>query len=978
MKNLTHPLRSIYPFALSVLALQDDTPSKADLAKAAEKAVRDLINIEELRTTKNFEETEEELIAELTTILEKNNATQVSNTISISAEELPEWLPDRKKKMNPEQWRWWNRYDEYLRANTSLSDIFLQRMTESTDEILGYCGDPFSKEPWDRRGLVFGQVQAGKTSNYVGLINKAIDTGYSVIIVLTGLTENLRDQGQKRIDEGVTGWTAEWLQDLREIKRTTVGVGKQNPHAFPSDRMTTRISDFVSRSAKQLNLPQPEKRRPAVFVIKKNKYIMDNLYDYMEQSWAEDVEGGHGVKSIPGCPLLLIDDEADHGSIDTGKDAVASVTEGRLEPNIDHDPTAINKAIRRFLKLFQKSSYVAYTATPEATLQIPHTNHTDEDGDDLFPRDFIVDIPTPSNHFGPERLFGSVANQDNRLPLLTDIPEQDLSWIPPKHKKDHVPTWEDEQHIPGSLRDALRSFVVSSIIRRIRKLSGNTSMLVHVTHFTNVQDQVRKQLEWFRSQMLINLRNNPDEEIGKYEKIWKTYQETTKDIRENWGRQGSLFRNDSHSWDEVDRYDLVEIIEGIEFKTINGTSSDNIPEDPTNKSQPKMFVVVGGQKLARGLTLPGLTISYFQRTTTMYDTLMQMGRWFGYREGYVDLCRLYASEQMHTNFWAIGAATEDLRSQFRDMKYANKTPKDYGLHIQCHKGLQITSAMKMRHSHEKNIGYSNAILRTMRYYRSKDAISKNLDNLAKLITKCGKPNSKVEKHQVWVNKTPNDVIDFLQSYNQPVGVFQRGDSTNKNYSDADLAWQYIGKELKKDKPGLTDWTIVLINPKRSETQSKTRLFNWRKKGYPAVPLTETTLSLRSGSLPEKNWDDEHFNASSLDSGEQMVKTHYELNLLTPQQKEAALASTLAEWERKLMKDKKPEKPSYAKQRAQRDSKRGVLWIWLIQNPEGENLKPLVGYLLDFPYSSGPPSHISVIVNPVQYEHEYEQLQWDFN
>ena len=122
-----------------------------------------------------------------------------------------------------------------------------------------------------------------------------------------------------------------------------------------------------------------------VFVIKKNKSILNNLIRWLKSNNAD-------TRGVISKSLLLSDDEADNASVNTN------------DP--EKDPTAINKAIRELLKLFRQSSYLGITATPYANIFINPDNEDEMRGDDLFPRDFIYALSPPTNYIGAEDIFG--------------------------------------------------------------------------------------------------------------------------------------------------------------------------------------------------------------------------------------------------------------------------------------------------------------------------------------------------------------------------------------------------------------------------------------------------------------------------------------------------------------------------------------------------------------------------------------------
>ena len=396
------------------------------------------------------------------------------------------WLPERKGQLD---WKYWERYEELLKQGPMNVDV-RERLAYSTDRVLGLLGDPRRVGTWDRRGLVVGLVQSGKTSNYIGLVNKAVDAGYKVIVVLTGFTESLRVQTQIRLEEGFLGYSLAPRKHLSDTL-TGVGVGLIAPGKRP-DSVTTRANDFKKGIKRNLGIHVGGKE--ILFVIKKNVGVLENLLSWIESFGNATDE--HGRRYVKDVPLLVIDDESDVGSVDTKSGNMIDD-----DPDPDHSPTRTNEQIRRLLSLFDQSSYVGYTATPFANVLIHDGARTEALGEDLFPRSFIISLPTPSDHVGPSMVFGREVEggvDEKGLPIARHVPDAESegaegedAWVPPVHKKTWQPLWESRNEVPPSLRKAMLSFVLVCAARRLRRTGPkHNSMLVHVTRFVDVQEKV--------------------------------------------------------------------------------------------------------------------------------------------------------------------------------------------------------------------------------------------------------------------------------------------------------------------------------------------------------------------------------------------------------------------------------------------------------------------------------------------------------
>jgi hypothetical protein len=678
------------------------------------------------------------------------------------------WLSATKKK----DWRYWARYRDLL--GTKMSEIAVDGVDESTDRIIGLLEDPLRPDTWDRRGLVVGHVQSGKTANYTGLICKAADAGYKIIIILAGMHNNLRSQTQIRLEEGFLGYETSAAGDVVQY----IGVGKNGRDSDIKPNCATNRTDrgdFNTRVARHLAIT-PE-QRPWLFVVKKNKTVLERLLKWI-QGHVADASDATGRKYVSNLPLLLIDDEADHASVDTGEQLIGS--DGK--PDEDHEPKAINSRIRKILHSFAKKAYVGYTATPFANIFIHRSNETPAEGPDLFPKSFIINLAAPSNYVGPTRVFGlrTAEGRSPSLPLARvfgDHTGEDGTggWMPLKHPKDHVPRCEDPFGIPVSLQAAILSFMLACTVRQIRGQGRkHSSMLVHVTRFTQVQEEVFRQVDDFVRKVQSRLKREVDHEsvTAALHTLWLDDFETTHAaIRPHLTDAEDL--PDMPTWDEV-RAQLVEVIADIDVRTINGKAKDALDYEEQADRGLKV-IAIGGDKLARGLTLEGLCTSYFVRTTKMYDTLMQMGRWFGYRPGYLDLCRLYTTEELVEWFGHIADASEELRQEFDAMADSGATPRDYGLRVQSHPVLLVTSPLKMRSAKTLQLSFSGDSVETVSMHQDRKILQRNLETTNRLLASCGsefvkdpvrdRNNSQDRwKGYVWNGVGSEHVAEFFEGY----------------------------------------------------------------------------------------------------------------------------------------------------------------------------------------------------------------------
>jgi hypothetical protein len=718
-----------------------------------------------------------------------------------------DWLDASRKT----DWRYWHRLQRYMER--SLSVDVVDALDKSTDGILGLLEDPRREGSWDRRGLVVGHVQSGKTSSYSALICKAADAGYKIIIVLAGMHNNLRSQTQIRLEEAFLGYETSPNRDPGK----PLGVFEEDsdPKIHPHCA-TTRANngDFNTAVAKHFAISPEEK--PWLFVIKKNPKVMGRLLKWIQGHHVADAtDTATGRRIVTKLPLLVIDDEADNASVDTGEQAFNA--EG--VPDDDHQPTAINRLIRRILHSFAKSAYVGYTATPFANIFIHRRNETKEEGPDLFPKSFIKNLAAPSNYVGPARVFGlrSVNGRIGGLPLTRDISDhvnRDVpgGWMPPKHNKTHVPVYMGNESVPPSLKEAVCSFVLACAARTCRgQGKAHSSMLVHVTRFTDVQVEVHRQIEELVRRMKQRITRRIDHEalLDELRSLWqRDFIPTSEALALVLPEQGG--QPMMPSWASVLEV-LPVVLADIDVRIINGSASDTL-DYVEHQSTGLKVIAIGGDKLARGLTLEGLCTSYFVRTTKMYDTLMQMGRWFGYRPGYLDLCRLYTTTDLVEWFGHIADASEELREEFDAMVATGATPRDYGLKVESHPVLLVTSPMKMRSAQTLSLTYSGTFVQTIVFRNDALSLRQNLDAADQLIGSIGTPAEmplvrnraagkpdRWDNSILWRNVSATAVIEFLSGYVTPRGSPR---------AHSGVLSEFITKMNSKGE--LLSWTVALV------------------------------------------------------------------------------------------------------------------------------------------------------------------------
>ncbi|MBF0887825.1 MULTISPECIES: Z1 domain-containing protein [Gluconobacter] len=574
--------------------------------------------------------------------------------IDVDAAHDEEWIHKREIETT-----YADAYGGYLRSQGWKPNIVNTLLNGDGSKILGLLQDPTSEGAWSRRGLVIGHVQSGKTANYMGVIAKAADAGYKFIIVIAGIHNNLRKQTQQRVDEGFVGRKSD------PADRVSIGVGLDKNYPNPVT-LTNILSDFNKQTADKSGAQLNDFKKPVIIVIKKNVKTLEALYIWLRELNAE------GRDRIGDVPMLVIDDEADNASINTNK------------PNIN--PTATNAWIRKILRLFTKNCYVGYTATPFANIFIDPDAFDEKAYEELFPKDFIYSLDAPTTYFGPKKVLLNDESSSAILRQITDCEE----YLPLTHKNGS-PVAE----LPPSLYRALDQFIVARAIRNLRgQERKHCSMLVNVSRFVSVQKEVRSFISLRLDRMREAVKANymmPEAASSKNEHMARLHAAFDAEFAAN------EFGGRNYTWDEV-KAALWGVFENTRTYVVNSKSDEVLDFAKYEKDGIGLTAIaIGGLSLSRGLTIEGLTISYMYRNTKMYDTLMQMGRWFGYRPGYEDVCRVWLPNDSINWYKHIALASEELRQQITRMRQAEMSPRDFGLYVRSHPdSLMVTAASKMR------------------------------------------------------------------------------------------------------------------------------------------------------------------------------------------------------------------------------------------------------------------------------------------
>lgn len=728
-----------------------------------------------------------------------------------------EWFnPDTNAALNRDlKWHYWEHYKEYLLRGKSWNRRVVDGLDRLSSLIISKMEDPQREGPWDRRGVVVGNVQSGKTANYTALITKAADTGYKLIVVLAGVHNSLRSQTQYRLNEEFLGYDLQSMQQLTGHAKK-IGVGRM----FRDDHKQVitlthsgEDGDFRQDIRTRAGIMPSVDGPPMILIIKKNVSIMHNLIE-----WISDIIGvrdNEGKRIVPDVPFLLIDDECDYASVNTrnpDRDENGQIIR-------EWEPARTNQRIRQLLNIFRKSVYVGYSATPFANIFIHHDDPHPEIGEDLFPRSFIISLPQPSNYISPERLFGI---DDNINTDIEDVRPLPLIRIVDDHE-DHIPSRHRTALIvpglPDSLKNAIKSFLLVCAARRLRREgTPHNSMLIHVTRYTLVQRQIHELVTAELNELTARIMSGSDP-LDDFRDLWLSdFQPTSASME-------MLRFTDArrHPWEDL-RQNMYETTRRIRVRLLNGLSTDTLEYRDAEihaynqlqqgisvawEDRGAAVIAIGGDKLSRGLTLDGLSISYYLRVSTMYDTLMQMGRWFGYRDGYNDLCRIYTLQDLSDYYRFIAGAMLELKNELNYMALQNTDPLNFGLRIRNHPGrLVVTSAQKSRDAERIRITFEGRSQETIVFdpQHSENNINAFENLIYRLnIANCEWVNPDRPRFH-WKNVPSDAVTKFLRDY--------------RTHDDAmiivnpDRHADYIERQNTIDE--LTEWDVVVISHARPQ------------------------------------------------------------------------------------------------------------------------------------------------------------------
>ncbi len=728
------------------------------------QSIRDIIA--QLRVMSMFAgQIEDNDAEELARLIEEKYGISMGLGAVVDAEDFRPWLRDARINGEIGDF-YWSRYRKLLNLK-GLPKSVIEATDEVTDRVLDRLGNPGNLSQWSRRGMVVGHVQSGKTANYTGLICKAADAGYRLIVVIAGIHNNLRNQTQARIDEGFIGRDTGRLVHANKAQRQKIiGVGTFDQREFPVS-LTNTLRDFNKATATTNTSQIGQYKVPVVLVIKKNSSTLKNLLEWLKE------HSVHLGTQMVSQPMLLIDDEADNASINTAYARSDEVTR-------------INGQIRELLSLFHRGCYVGYTATPFANIFIDPDTDDDALKQDLFPRHFIIGLDAPSNYFGAQKVFFDA--RDRHVRLIDD--NEDV--LPMKHKIDHP-----VDVLPDSLVKAVHAFIVARAIRNARgQQASHASMLINASRFTDVQGRLRTMV----ADIVGRIRDAVAVDGGKGHAALQNPEIAA--LHSAW--EAEYADAEGANWPEVQAR-LHEVLVTARVVEVNASKRSQALDYDQAGEHGVTVIAVGGFSLSRGLTMEGLTVSYFLRNSMMYDTLMQMGRWFGYRPGYEDLCRVWIPADGVGWYSHIHEAMDDLQTQLKRMELVKATPEQFGLAVRSHpESLIVTARNKMGSGREllMKVGLARQLVETTRIRTDHEQLNRNRkagQDLALAIKACELVAVNLSRGTLFSSVPVDFVRNFLRAF--------RADAADPR-TDPRLMGDYIDARANSE---LQKWDVLFAS-----------------------------------------------------------------------------------------------------------------------------------------------------------------------
>ncbi|MFR9756558.1 Z1 domain-containing protein [Streptomyces sp. TR06-5] len=616
----------------------------------------------------------------------------------------------------------------------------IEALDDSSTRVVSLLDHP-KERSFDTRGLVVGHVQSGKTTNFTSVMAKAADRKYKLFIVLAGIHNGLRRQTQARlVQQLVKPNPSQWSQ-LTQLE-----------HDF---KPTENPAQYFGKA----------NRTHVLCVIKKNAPVLRKFVRWL----------GEAQEYLKDCPALIIDDEADQATVGTA---------------------SINPLILQMMGKLPRSAYVGYTATPFANLLI------DPGAEDLYPKDFVVNLPKPKGHFGTEVLFGRYAldgedpeDVDDGHDMIRSVPEDDIPAVRPMTRAD---TEGFEPVITDTLQESIEYFWMVTAARRVRG-TGNphSTMLIHTSVNSSVQDSFQRPLEHLREVAAEKIEHGDEKFLDR--------------LRVQWSKESSRVFAEEFDEKPVPFSQVLEHLPGV-LRTCRVIMDNYRSQERLDyENGPVTAIAVGGNTLSRGLTLEGLSVSYFVRSVSAYDTLLQMGRWFGFRNGYADLPRIWMTDELANWFRHIATVEAEMRRDIDVYMTEDETPLSFAVRLRTHPNLRVTSQAKMRDAVTAASSYGGKRVQTHYFHTNREWLRGNIAAARTLVAGAATSATRTESPTPGrhiLRDVPHElVLTFLEEY--------RFHADSKE-ADPRLLADYIRTRVS-NAGSLRRWNVAVVGTPRGES-----------------------------------------------------------------------------------------------------------------------------------------------------------------
>ncbi|MGY4105526.1 Z1 domain-containing protein [Ignavigranum ruoffiae] len=693
----------------------------------------------------------------------------------------------------------WMQYKNHLKDKGFTEDSIEELELSSKLVVERLSENTMGKETI--KGLVVGNVQSGKTANMVGVMSMAADFGFNFFIVFSGMIDSLREQTQERMYEDLNrNGRFDWKNLI-------------NPSLTNSD---------PGLDWGRINLDSKYK----YFTVGiKNKNRMESLVKWLYSD----------QNKLKNLKVLVIDDEADQASINTkdiNKDVRTTINRLLLD-------LADSEDSKKLLAI----NYISYTATPFANV----LNETRG----LFPKDFIFALKPASDYIGPKQMFGLQDPESTaKIPIIQSFSSNEIDQVEAIHSG-------ETRDLPLKFKESIIWFILAATMYRLFGIKDPVSMLIHTSFKVDFHNAIYQAV----NEYLLFIKNHREDffEVAEavYDKI--TTQFTLQDFlagMPNYSRKDKipdypdfkvikrqlnlLFNSSGNEYltnIPIDEDGQAKYHEGFHLVVDNSKSNSEDPDQKMGLIYPKkketnlapMFIVIGGNTLSRGLTLKGLVSSYFVRNTKQADTLLQMGRWFGFRKGYELLPRVWMDGTTRERFQYISQINEELIEEIETMSSLGQKPGELGVRVKNSPDnvlLRLTSPNKLQSAEGVSLDFSGINKQTTILQDNPNILNENLELTQEFLNKLGRPQLFKNKF-IWKNVESSFIEDYLLNMQFPsVATF---------FNNMPLLVEWLRKIKDDDKIRLANFNVALVS--KSDTQNNEAVFYL--DDHPVFPITRS-------------------------------------------------------------------------------------------------------------------------------------------